>query len=309
MDYKTNGGSYLKTTGKVTRVKLSDSGELEEFWLTDDTGVEAAIFIDGYIKSGTTGKNTLSSIVKVGERFTAAGILYMHPEGNSDVSVPVFRVKDCDEIVKASSEPVVIQTQANGVVSKSVFLAAYLNGQDVKITSNDGKVTFKFKSSKLNKEIIDKMGDFNANIVLGNKIEAVSKRLKGLPASVKTFSVHFGYEGELPGEAEVTMDVSTSGFKNGQKLYLYYYNPATNAFQLIDTDTMTAGMVTFTMTHCSDYVITDTELPSTYTKTAPKTGTQPDNTGVWVVILIISLLFVAGHEGKKLYLRKKADRQ
>ncbi len=309
MNYAINGGSYLKTTGKVTRVKLSDSGELEEFWLTDDTGVEAAIFVDGYIKSGTTGKNTLSSIVKVGERFTAAGILYMHPEGNSDVSVPVFRVKDCDEIVKASSEPVVIQTPANGVVSKSVFLAAYLNGQDVKITSNDGKVTFKFKYSKLNKELIDMMGDFNANVVLGSKIEAVSKRLKGLPTSVKTYSVHFVYEGQLPGEAEVTLDVSTSGFNNGQKLYLYYYNPATNSFQLIDTDTMVAGMVSFTMTHCSDYVVTDSELSSDFTKTAPKTGTQPDNTGGWVVILMAALLFAAGYEGKKIYLSKKADRQ
>ena len=309
MDYAANGGSYLKTTGKVTRVKLSDSGELEEFWLTDASGVEAAIFIDGYIKSGTTSKNTLADIVKVGERFTAAGILYMHPEGNSDVSVPVFRVKDCDEIVKAASDPVVVQAPTNGTVSKSVFMAAYLNGQDVNITSSDGKVTFKFKSSKLSKELIDKMSDFNANVVLGGKIADISKRLKGLPANVKTFTVHFGYDGDLPGEAEVTLDVSTSGFKNGQKLYLYYYNPATNAFQLIDTDTMTAGMVTFTMTHCSDYVITDSELPSNYTKTAPKTGTQPDNTGVWVVILIISLLFVAGHEGKKVYIKRKADRQ
>ena len=100
MNYSKFGGSYVQTTGKVTRVQLADDGKtLSEFWIADKTGKESAIFIDGYIYSGITGQNTLANIVKVGETITASGILYMHPEGNSDASVPVFRVKDCDEIV------------------------------------------------------------------------------------------------------------------------------------------------------------------------------------------------------------------
>jgi hypothetical protein len=67
----------------------------------DESGEEAAIFIDGYINSATTGKNQLAQYVKVGKEISATGILYKHPEGASDVSVPVFRVRNCDEITYA----------------------------------------------------------------------------------------------------------------------------------------------------------------------------------------------------------------
>ncbi|SFU74372.1 CehA/McbA family metallohydrolase [Butyrivibrio sp. INlla21] len=101
MDYDKLGGQLLQTTGEVTRVTNNADGTVAEFWLKDSTGKEAAIFIDGYIKSGTTGKNTLGDFVKKGANVTAAGVLYKHPEGKSDVSVPVFRVRNCDDIFLA----------------------------------------------------------------------------------------------------------------------------------------------------------------------------------------------------------------
>ncbi|MBR4707743.1 MAG: CehA/McbA family metallohydrolase, partial [Pseudobutyrivibrio sp.] len=105
MDYANLGGQLLKTTGKVTRVDYNEDGTVAEFWLMDSTGVEAAIFIDGYIRSASTGKNTVGDFVKVGANVTAAGVLYMHPEGASDVSVPVFRVRNCDDITLATDTP------------------------------------------------------------------------------------------------------------------------------------------------------------------------------------------------------------
>ncbi|MBQ7147326.1 MAG: CehA/McbA family metallohydrolase [Pseudobutyrivibrio sp.] len=110
MDYDALGGSLLKTTGKVTRVAYGSDGKtIEEFWLKDDSGVEAAIFIDGYIYSGTTGKNEVADFVKEGATVSAAGVLYMHPEGDSEVSVPVFRVRNCDDIVLVKeAEPEII---------------------------------------------------------------------------------------------------------------------------------------------------------------------------------------------------------
>ncbi|MBP3728280.1 MAG: hypothetical protein J6H22_05055, partial [Pseudobutyrivibrio sp.] len=99
--------SLLETEGKVTRVAIGADGAIEEFWLMDDTGVEAAIFIDGYIKSATTGKNELADFVKIGATVSAAGVLYKHPEGDSDVSVPVFRVRNCDDIKLVKAAPTV----------------------------------------------------------------------------------------------------------------------------------------------------------------------------------------------------------
>ena len=103
MDYDKNGGKLIEVTGKVSAVE-KDGDAVSEFWLTDDNGNEAAIFIDGYITSGTTGKNTLASIVEKGKTVTAVGFLYKHPEGDSDVSVPVLRVRDCDEITAGKKE-------------------------------------------------------------------------------------------------------------------------------------------------------------------------------------------------------------
>ncbi len=105
MDYEALGGSLLQTKGKVSRIRMASDGKtIEEFWLKDHTGAEAAIFIDGYILSGTTGKNELASFVKVGANIEATGILYMHPEDDQVESVPVFRVRDCDDIKPVSEE-------------------------------------------------------------------------------------------------------------------------------------------------------------------------------------------------------------
>lgn len=103
MDYNQYGGSLVKTTGEVTRVNV-ENGVLSEFWLKDSSGEEAAIFIDGYITSAVTGKNELADFVKEGATVSAVGVLYKHPEGDATESVPVFRVRNCDEItlVKAN---------------------------------------------------------------------------------------------------------------------------------------------------------------------------------------------------------------
>lgn len=97
MDYDKNGGKLIQVTGTVSKVE-KDGDAVSEFWLTDDNGNQAAIFIDGYITSGTTGANTLGTFVEKGKKITAVGFLYKHPEGDSDESVPVLRVRDCDEI-------------------------------------------------------------------------------------------------------------------------------------------------------------------------------------------------------------------
>lgn len=98
MDYDNNGGKLIQTEGIVREV-LIENGIVSQFELEDEEGNRAKIFIDGYILSGTTGKNELASIIVEGNKVSAVGLLYKHPEGSSDVSVAVLRVRDCDEIV------------------------------------------------------------------------------------------------------------------------------------------------------------------------------------------------------------------
>lgn len=105
MDYEKSGGKLVQVQGKVVDALYDQAGTgVSQFWLDDGSGENANIFIDGYILSATTQKNELASIVKVGEWVSAVGIVYAHPEGESDIPITCLRVRNCDEI-QASSAP------------------------------------------------------------------------------------------------------------------------------------------------------------------------------------------------------------
>lgn len=142
MDYNAHGGELIQVEGKVTQVQM-ENGVVSQFLVEDDQGYEAKVFIDGYIRSGTTGKNTLHErIVKVGNTVSTVGLLYLHPEGSSDVSVPVLRVRDCDEVVlkKTAEEPafeisLIVEGQGKAEVDKTSAKA----GEKVTITTDAKK--------------------------------------------------------------------------------------------------------------------------------------------------------------------------
>ncbi|MCQ2418478.1 MAG: CehA/McbA family metallohydrolase [Clostridia bacterium] len=97
MDYATYGGSLLRTRGTIVDVQYQGDA-VTQLKVKDDTGI-ATIFIDGYIYSGTTGKNELAEFCQIGRGVSAVGMCFMHPEAGSDVSTCCFRVRNCDEII------------------------------------------------------------------------------------------------------------------------------------------------------------------------------------------------------------------
>lgn len=99
-DYETYGGQLVKTSGKVSGIVMA-GGRVSQFRLTDSSGRAATVFIDGYI-TNPQGVNNIHTWLKNGQTVSAVGLLYSHPEGDSDVSVPVLRVRNCDEIVNVS---------------------------------------------------------------------------------------------------------------------------------------------------------------------------------------------------------------
>ena len=137
-DYDSFGGCLVKTTGVVTRIVYGTDGKtISEFWVKDDSGVEAAVFIDGYINSAKTGKNEINSFVKLGATVTGQGLLYKHPEGSSDVSVPVLRVRNVDEIVLVKAEP---QTPSQPVVTTtpSSNVSTTVSGSESQASAAEG---------------------------------------------------------------------------------------------------------------------------------------------------------------------------
>jgi hypothetical protein len=84
-----------------------------------------------------------------------------------------------------------------------------------------------------------------------SKVNAVTPSSKGLVLS-------FDHSGLLPSVASVKISALEKGFKPGQTLYFYYYNPATKQIEplgknayVVDAD----GNVTVQISHCSDYVL------------------------------------------------------
>ena len=120
MNYAENGGELLQVEGEVVDVILSSDGKgVAQFVVKDANGDLAKVFIDGYILSGTTGENTLADIVSLGNTVSAVGLLYMHPEGDSENSVAVLRVRNCDEVVLISEKVTTDKTELAAAIEEA----------------------------------------------------------------------------------------------------------------------------------------------------------------------------------------------
>ncbi|TAH73857.1 MAG: hypothetical protein EWM47_01985 [Anaerolineaceae bacterium] len=71
--------------------------------------------------------------------------------------------------------------------------------------------------------------------------------------------INFGHHGDLPAQARVRMFVGDMGYKEGDKLYLYYYNSETGKLDTLPFSTNyvvdSEGYITVDVIHCSDYVL------------------------------------------------------
>lgn len=72
----------------------------------------------------------------------------------------------------------------------------------------------------------------------------------------KKLIISFDYHGALPLKTTVKINVSDR-FKNGDSLYLYYYNPENNEIEYIMHNVeVKDGYAEFQIEHCSDYFLT-----------------------------------------------------
>lgn len=87
------------------------------------------------------------------------------------------------------------------------------------------------------------------------------------------------FDGELPGKATLSISVKDK-YKDGQKVYLYYYDEKNNKVEKIgDALTVSNGKVDVQITHCSVYFLSDkADVTMKNTATSPKTG---DSNGVF----------------------------
>ena len=102
------------------------------------------------------------------------------------------------------------------------------------------------------------------------EIEELTGQTNGLYISIN------GYHGELPGPALVKTYVGEK-YKNGDKVYLYYYNEETKKVELVGGEALTVsgGYVEYTLTHCSTYLLSENTPDKYGIAVEPKVPSQP----------------------------------
>jgi hypothetical protein len=160
------------------------------------------------------------------------------------------------DIAKDTNANVAVTINAN----KEVLQAAKDNLSDVTIKIKDADTqqfaySWTFKGEDLAKSTTP-MTDVNIAMSVHlttevPKVDVITPKNKGLVLS-------FDHSGVLPSVASVKFSALEKGFKPGETLYFYYYNPTTKQIESMGNDAYTVdadGNVTVQIYHCSDYVL------------------------------------------------------
>lgn len=214
---------------------------------------------------------------------------------NGFPALPVDPVETTPDNVK------VITVVAGETVDSSVFDTIKSEGTTVvfNVTDPSGNTvaTWTFDGTK-----ITGTASPSLNLVVNATSTNAQKLVEKTNAADKSLVIHFDYSGELPGPANIKVKVDNK-FANGTELKLYYFNETTGKFEFQDqTVTVVDGYAEFTITHCSDYVLSDVTLGSVLDNAQlPLTG---DSTNIWIYIAVAACaLLLAG--GLIIFDRKK----
>ncbi|SFD16536.1 N-acetylmuramoyl-L-alanine amidase family protein [Clostridium uliginosum] len=161
---------------------------------------------------------------------------------------------DNNDSDKLTDEEMYMNTSYNSKVDKEMFeLIKEYSYKSLLLEGSNCKWTF--ESSDM-KNVSKMKAKFDAKIDTNSPNESEITKLTN---GTSVINLYFNYNGILPGKAKVQVDVGSE--HDGSNRYLYYYNPNTNLLELISSNVnIKKGIVTFTITHCSDYVLSETPI-------------------------------------------------
>ncbi len=144
--------------------------------------------------------------------------------------------------------------------NKEILDAAKENLTDVTIKIKDADTqqlaySWTFKGADLAKSTVP-MTD--VNIAMSVHLTTEVPKVNVITPTNKGLVLSFDHSGLLPSVASVKFSALEKGFKPGQTLYFYYYNPTTKQIESLGKDAYTVdadGNVTVQISHCSDYVL------------------------------------------------------
>ncbi|KFX54895.1 N-acetylmuramoyl-L-alanine amidase family protein [Clostridium botulinum] len=119
---------------------------------------------------------------------------------------------------------------------------------------------------------------------LDTTIETTSpneSEIKNVLNGANVVNLYFNYDGKLPGKAKIEAKIGSK--YNGKNMYVYYYNKSTKSLELVASNVKVKDdNISFTITHCSDYVLSETPLSAAV---GFKEGWNILNGGNWQYVL------------------------
>ena len=167
-----------------------------------------------------------------------------------------FTIKDIvssPKSVESSKEELLVQNTGTSIFKSESeeYISYIVEDYDRGLT-----YTWQFKKDEENSKSVAENIEMNVNLRLSIDADTDDTKIINNIVNQKKLIITFDHEGKLPSEATVRINVADR-FSNGDKLYLYYYNPTTKKIEFIENNLKVVdGYVEFKIDHCSDYFLT-----------------------------------------------------
>ncbi|MFR8035073.1 MAG: hypothetical protein ACLU6W_13825 [Lachnospiraceae bacterium] len=175
---------------------------------------------------------------------------------------------------KLDNKQVIINLDSKDQQVPSSLLQA-AKGKDVVLTFYMEEGGYSFDIAGV--DITDENSANGINLSVSSQDAALDEQVKTMIPENSTGVVYdFQHSGILP---TTTVTVPTTGiFDENEHLYCYYVNEAENRLELVGDPFVIGGLASFTIEHCSKYVLSDVKIDGAVTETEPSETTPSETT-------------------------------
>ncbi len=141
------------------------------------------------------------------------------------------------------------------------------------------------KNDAINKSLKEKM-EIDVNLNLNVLTELKDSILDEKVTNKDKLIVSFEHHGKLPSKAKIKLNVNGK-YKNGEKLFLYYYNEEAGQIEFVDDNLIVKnGKVEFEIDHCSNYLLTGSIVQDAVN--------NPKNINLIIIIMVVVIIVLIG---------------
>lgn len=251
---KTNIENGEQGTFQITNIALNEDLTKEATYTIEDESI-IDISEDGTITAKKTG--TTNVTVEVQNVSTTVPVT-ISAKTNFSENITEEQIQDLIEYAKDpnSGEYIYYYTTNDTTLSPELLKAAKELNKDIMVSVYKDELSYLWIFEA--EDIVDADMAMDLNI---EEVECFVDELKDRE-DVRYFD--FKHSGNLPGKASITIYQQNGSQNQVDESYLYYYNEETKKCEYIEAvEVSEYSDMTFTLEHCSKYVIAQTKLEDT----------------------------------------------